>query len=242
MKRTRSWIALALALCLALPLTACSPKETMKNMIVGAVTALGFIEEGSDEDEATEILAEAELNRTFDAETLRRLEQETRIEEAKVLINSQNVFMAESQIEGVLSDPVDEIIEAAASDCFGMMRMSMKDYGEAITYFRRAIDLYEVHLMRRKAMAGRARLMAALALGEDHVSARRMEGEMETFVRQRGDRFRYTGNLVSRFIRRIHRGPRRSCCHGSCGRMSTSSSRGPRRSMCRGPSPAPPGC
>ena len=53
MKRTRSWIALALALCLALPLTACSPKETMKNMIVGAVTALGFIEEGSDEDEAT---------------------------------------------------------------------------------------------------------------------------------------------------------------------------------------------
>ena len=191
---------------------------------------------------ASEILAEAELNRILDAETLRRLEQETRIEEAKVLINSQNVFMAESQIEGVLSDPVDEIIEAAASDCFGMMRMSMKDYGEAVAYFRRAIDLYEVHLMRRKAMAGRARLMAALALGEDHVSARRMEGEMETFVRQRGDRFRYTGNLVSRFIRRIHRGPRRSCCHGSCGRMSTSSSRGPRRSTCRGQSPAPPGC
>ena len=27
MKRTRSWIALALALCLALPLTACSPKR-----------------------------------------------------------------------------------------------------------------------------------------------------------------------------------------------------------------------
>lgn len=51
MKRTRSWIALALALCLALPLTACSPKETMKNMIVGAVTALGFIEPGSDDEE-----------------------------------------------------------------------------------------------------------------------------------------------------------------------------------------------
>ena len=65
MKRTRSWIALALALCLALPLTACSPKETMKNMIVGAVTALGFIEEGSDEDEATEILAEAGGDVTF---------------------------------------------------------------------------------------------------------------------------------------------------------------------------------
>lgn len=58
MKRTRSWIALALALCLALPLTACSPKETMKNMIVGAVTALGFIEPHSGEsEEADRVMA-----------------------------------------------------------------------------------------------------------------------------------------------------------------------------------------
>lgn len=58
MKRTRKWIALALALCLALSLSACSPKETMKNLIVKTVTALGFIEEGSgEEEESTDVMA-----------------------------------------------------------------------------------------------------------------------------------------------------------------------------------------
>lgn len=60
MKRTRTWIALALALCLALSLSACSPKETMKNLIVKTVTALGFIEEGSgEEEESTDVMAAA---------------------------------------------------------------------------------------------------------------------------------------------------------------------------------------
>lgn len=60
MKRTRKWIALALALCLALSLSACSPKETMKKLIVKTVTALGFIEEGSgEEEESTDVIAAA---------------------------------------------------------------------------------------------------------------------------------------------------------------------------------------
>lgn len=60
MKRTCKWIALALALCLALSLSACSPKETMKNLIVKTVTALGFIEEGSgEEEESTDVMAAA---------------------------------------------------------------------------------------------------------------------------------------------------------------------------------------
>lgn len=60
MKRTRKLIALALALCLALSLSACSPKETMKNLIVKTVTALGFIEEGSgEEEESTDVMAAA---------------------------------------------------------------------------------------------------------------------------------------------------------------------------------------
>lgn len=60
MKRTRKWIALALALCLALSLSACSPKETMKNLIVKTATALGFIEEGSgEEEESTDVMAAA---------------------------------------------------------------------------------------------------------------------------------------------------------------------------------------
>ena len=66
MKRTRSWTALALALCLALPLTACSPKETLKNMIVGTVTALGFIEPHSGgSEEADRVMAEAGGDVTF---------------------------------------------------------------------------------------------------------------------------------------------------------------------------------
>lgn len=51
MKRIRTGVALVLALCLALSLSACSPKEVLKDVIVKTVTALGFIEEGSGEEE-----------------------------------------------------------------------------------------------------------------------------------------------------------------------------------------------
>ena len=60
MKRCRTWIALGLALCLALSLSACSPKETAKNLVVKMVTALGFIEPSSgEEEEATEVMAQS---------------------------------------------------------------------------------------------------------------------------------------------------------------------------------------
>lgn len=66
MKRCRTWIALALALCLALSLSACSPKETAKNLVVKMVTALGFIDGSSgDEDEATQVMATAGGEVTF---------------------------------------------------------------------------------------------------------------------------------------------------------------------------------
>lgn len=66
MKRCRTWIALALALCLALSLSACSPKETAKNLVVKMVTALGFIDGSSgDEDEATQVMATAGGDVTF---------------------------------------------------------------------------------------------------------------------------------------------------------------------------------
>lgn len=66
MKRCRTWIVLALALCLALSLSACSPKETAKNLVVKMVTALGFIDGSSgDEDEATQVMATAGGDVTF---------------------------------------------------------------------------------------------------------------------------------------------------------------------------------
>ena len=67
MRRTRILSMGAVALCLALTLSACSPKETLKNIIVGACTALGFIDgEASDEeDEADETVASAGGDVTF---------------------------------------------------------------------------------------------------------------------------------------------------------------------------------
>lgn len=66
MKRIRTWLALALALCMALSLSACSPKEAMKDVIVKACTALGFIDESSgDEEVSTKIMATAGGDVTF---------------------------------------------------------------------------------------------------------------------------------------------------------------------------------
>lgn len=66
MRRTRILSMGALALCLALTLSACSPKETLKNVIVSACTALGFIDgEASQEEEADETMAQAGGDVTF---------------------------------------------------------------------------------------------------------------------------------------------------------------------------------
>ena len=66
MRRTRILSMGALALCLALTLSACSPKETLKNVIVSACTALGFIDgEASQEEEASETMAQAGGDVTF---------------------------------------------------------------------------------------------------------------------------------------------------------------------------------
>lgn len=66
MKRTRIVPALALSLVLALTLTACSPKEALKTVILKTVTALGFIEESSgEEEESTEVKATAGGEVTF---------------------------------------------------------------------------------------------------------------------------------------------------------------------------------
>ena len=66
MRRTRILSMGALALCLALALSACSPKETLKNVIVSACTALGFIDgEASQEEEANETMAQAGGDVTF---------------------------------------------------------------------------------------------------------------------------------------------------------------------------------
>lgn len=66
MRRTRILSMGALALFLALTLSACSPKETLKNVIVSACTALGFIDgEASQEEEASETMAQAGGDVTF---------------------------------------------------------------------------------------------------------------------------------------------------------------------------------
>ena len=66
MKRTRIVPALALSLVLALTLTACSPKEVLKDVIVKTVTAMGFIEESSgEEEESKELMATAGGDVTF---------------------------------------------------------------------------------------------------------------------------------------------------------------------------------
>ncbi len=66
MRRTRILSMGALALFLALTLSACSPKEALKNVIVSACTALGFIDgEASQEEEANETMAQAGGDVTF---------------------------------------------------------------------------------------------------------------------------------------------------------------------------------
>lgn len=66
MRSTRILRMGALCLCLALALTACSPKEVLKDVIVSACTALGFIDgEASQEDEAEETMAQPGGDVTF---------------------------------------------------------------------------------------------------------------------------------------------------------------------------------
>lgn len=66
MKRTRIIPALALSLVLALTLTACSPKEALKTVILKTVTVLGFVDESSgEEEESKEVMATAGGDVTF---------------------------------------------------------------------------------------------------------------------------------------------------------------------------------
>lgn len=153
---------------------------------------------------ASDLLVEARLKGILGGEELRCLEQETTIEEAKVMINDQNVFMAESRVLQIVHDPADEITAAAANDCYGMMRLAMGDYDTASDYFRTAIDLYEAHLMRRKAVVCRARLMLSRAQDEDYRESKRMEADLDRFIEEYSGSFRYTSHLVSGFIRRTY--------------------------------------
>ena len=58
MKLAKRAAALVLAAVLALSLTACSPKEAASNLILKTADLLGLREEGSDDDEADEIVAQ----------------------------------------------------------------------------------------------------------------------------------------------------------------------------------------
>ena len=58
MKLAKRAAALVLAAVLALSLTACSPKEVASNLILKTADMLGLREEGSDDDEADEIVAQ----------------------------------------------------------------------------------------------------------------------------------------------------------------------------------------
>ena len=58
MKLAKRAAALVLAAVLALSLTACSPKEVASNLILKTADLLGLREEGSDDDEADEIVAQ----------------------------------------------------------------------------------------------------------------------------------------------------------------------------------------
>ena len=58
MKLAKRAAALVLAAILALSLTACSPKEVASNLILKTADLLGLREEGSDDDEADEIVAQ----------------------------------------------------------------------------------------------------------------------------------------------------------------------------------------
>lgn len=58
MKRKQLFAAVAMAVCLCFALTACSPKETLKTVIIKTCTLLGFVEEDSSEEEDTRVYAE----------------------------------------------------------------------------------------------------------------------------------------------------------------------------------------
>ena len=58
MKLAKRAAALVLAAVLALSLTACNPKEVASNLILKTADLLGLREEGSDDDEADEIVAQ----------------------------------------------------------------------------------------------------------------------------------------------------------------------------------------
>lgn len=58
MKKTLA--AVALALCMAFTLTACSPREVLSDVIIKVCVALGFVEEDTgDEEETTDVYAPA---------------------------------------------------------------------------------------------------------------------------------------------------------------------------------------
>ena len=54
MKLKKRLAALALALVMALSLTACSPRDMLSNMIIGVVDLLGLRPEGADEEDEAE--------------------------------------------------------------------------------------------------------------------------------------------------------------------------------------------
>ena len=56
MKLKKHLAALALALVMALSLTACSPRDMLSNMIIGVVDLLGLRPEGADEEDEARAL------------------------------------------------------------------------------------------------------------------------------------------------------------------------------------------
>lgn len=65
MKIKQRLAALLLAAAFALTLTACSPKEVAADMVINLATALGFVEEGIDAEETTDVYAPAGGSITF---------------------------------------------------------------------------------------------------------------------------------------------------------------------------------
>ena len=69
MKLTRKLAALAMAVLLAVSLTACSPKEWAQNVVVNLVHKLGLVEESDEEDTDTTTKAPAGGSVEFPAES-----------------------------------------------------------------------------------------------------------------------------------------------------------------------------
>ena len=70
MKLTRKLAALAMAVLLAVSLTACSPKEWAQNVVVNLVHKLGLVEESDEEDTDTTTKAPAGGSVEFPAEMI----------------------------------------------------------------------------------------------------------------------------------------------------------------------------